>query len=712
MSSRRLARMACGVFTLLAIVGCPAQPGGVQRECVNDADCANDEYCDGVERCASGRCAAGTSPCAANEICAEDTDACRAGCTTDAQCADSMFCNGAESCQADGTCGLGTNPCGPGELCDETSDTCVPERTNVPPFAPEQSAQAVSDMMTHLTMTATDPNGNDLTFTIMSEPEHGTLSGLDNTPTDEATVDYMPEIGFAGDDGFTFAVTDGTTTTPPIHYMVTVDPPVRSYMAVFSTYLGGRGNETIRDVAVDRDGNIYVVGGTSSSDFPVTAGAYQTTFATGGTSVGSGGDHDGFVTKLDPDGQMIWSTYLGGPNADRALGVEVDDDGNVYVGGTAGEGFPTTAGVVQATFGGDVNPNRLYGAQDGFAAKLSADGTQLLWATYFGGDDFSFFRDIDVDGSGRVHGILTRVTRANPHITSGAFQTGLQGADDGVIVRFSADGSRVEWATYLGGSGGDMRTPSIRVHSSGEVYVWGFTDSVDAPTTPDSFDPTFNGVLDEYIAKLSADGRTLVFGAYLGGSDAEFAETHGLMLDAAGIAYVTATTRSTDFPVTPGAFQTTYGGSGGPGTGQGTNYPADAFVAVISADGRTLQAATYLGGSFGEGPEGIGVDDEGNVYVGGATFSADFPTTSDAFQQTISGAADAFAVKFNPTLTTALYSTLVGGGGIDFGRSLITDPAGAFYVTGHCQSNDWPTVQAAQPNRRGGDEGTIIKFAR
>lgn len=694
-------------------LGCPARPGGGQRACVNDADCTNGQYCDGAERCTSGQCAAGANPCAANESCIEATDSCRRGCTTDAECADSTFCNGAESCHTDGTCGAGTNPCGASELCDETNDACVPEGTNVPPFAPEQSAHAVGDMLTHLTMTATDPNGDDLTFTIISEPEHGTLSGLDNTPTGDATIDYLPEPGYVGDDGFTFAVTDGTATTPPVDYRVTVDPPLRRYMAVFSTYLGGRGEDTIRDVAVDREGSIYVVGGTNSSDFPVTAGVYQPVFATGGTSVGTAGDHDAFVTKLGPNGGIIWSTFLGGPNYDRAYAVEVDDDGNVYVGGRAGDGFPATAGAVQPSFGGDVNPARLYGEQDGFVAKLSPDGTQLLWATYFGGDDFSFFRDIDVDASGRVHGVLTRVAHTNPHITPGAFQTALQGGDDGVMVRFSADGSRVEWATYFGGSADDLRTPSIRVHSTGEVYVWGFTDSTDLPTSTDSFDRSYNGGTDEYIAKLSADGRTLVFGAYVGGSDLEFTETHGLMLDAAGNAYVTATTKSTDFPVTPGAFQVTYGGSAGPNTGQGTNYPGDAFVAVISVDGRTMLAATYVGGSAGEGPEGIGVDAEGNVYISGATYSADFPTTSDAFQRTIGGAADFFAVKLNSSLTTTLYSTFVGGTGIDYGRSSITDPAGAYYVVGHCQSNDWPTVNAPQPNRRGGtEEGAIIKFSR
>lgn len=488
-------------------------------------------------------------------------------------------------------------------------------------------------------------------------------------------------------------------------------PPDPPYTLAFSTYFGGTGHDTIRDVAVDQHGNIYVVGGTASTNFPVTVGAYQTTFSSGGSSVGSGGDHDAFAAKFDANGQLVWCTYLGGPNYDRAYAVEVDAAGDVYVGGRAGDGFPTTSGVVQENFGGDLNPNTLYGEQDGFVAKLSADGSQLLWATYFGGDDLSFFRDIDVDSSGRVHGVMTRVFRPNPHVTAGAYQTSIQGGEDSVIVRFSADGSQVEWATYFGGSGNELATPSIRVHSTGEVYVFGATNSTDIPTTSSASDRTFGGVWDQYLAKLSADGTSLLFGTYIGGSQVEFTETHGLMLDAQGNAYVTATTLSADFPVTAGAFQTSYSGTGGQGTGQGTNYPGDVFVSAISADGTTLLFSTYLGGSGGEGSEGIGIDAVGNVYVSGATYSSSFPTTSDAVQQNLGGSADFFAAKFDPTLSSLLYSTFIGGSGVDYARSSIVDSAGNFYVIGHVQSNNFPVVNAHQATRRGNEEGVLLKLA-
>lgn len=112
---------------------------------------------------------------------------------------------------------------------------------------------------------------------------------------------------------------------------------------------------------------------------------------------------DVFVTKLSPDGDLIWSTYLGGPNYDRAYAVEVDSKGDVYVAGRAGEGFPVTFGVVQEKFGGDNDANTLYGKQDGFISKISADGSKLIWSTYFGGFGRGFIRDIDIDVNGRVY---------------------------------------------------------------------------------------------------------------------------------------------------------------------------------------------------------------------------------------------------------------------------------------------------------------------
>ncbi|MBI3950387.1 MAG: SBBP repeat-containing protein [Acidobacteria bacterium] len=486
--------------------------------------------------------------------------------------------------------------------------------------------------------------------------------------------------------------------------------PAETLTLAFSTYLGGSNEDTVRDVTTDREGNIYLTGGTGSSNFPTTPGAYDRMFNSGGNSLGSAGPHDVFVVKLSPSGQLLWSTLLGGPNYDRAYAIEVDSQGSIYIAGRAGDGFPTTAGSAQPKFGGDVNPNSLYGQQDGFVAKLSPDGSQVIWSTYLGGDDRSFIRDIDVDGSGNVYLVLTDVSRPNPHITPGAFQTQLQGGVDGVIAKMASSGSRLLWATYLGGSGYDVGTPSIRVDAQGYPYVLGFTNSSNLPTTLGAYDRTYNGGGDFYLAKLLPDGSNLVYGTYLGGSQVEFSETHGFALDAQGDGYVAATTKSPDFPTSPGAFQRIYGGSGDASTGGNTNYPGDAFVAKISADGSQLLASTFVGGRFGEGTEGVAVDTQGNVYLSGATYSDNFPVTTGAFKASNSGSSDFFAVKLSANLSQLLYATYLGGSDDDYARTAHADSRGNFYVAGHTTSNNWPTRNALQACRHGNWDGALAKF--
>ena len=238
-----------------------------------------------------------------------------------------------------------------------------------------------------------------------------------------------------------------------------------SPVKIFSTLLGGSGQENLRDVTTDDAGNVYVTGGTSSADYPTTPGAYDRTFATGGSSLGSGGPMDVFVAKYAPDGTLLWSTLLGGPNYDRAYAIEVDADGYVYVGGRAGDQFPTTDGVLQEEFAGDRSPNGLYGKQDAFVAKLSPNGDSLIWATYFGADDIGFARDFDIDSEGAVYIAFTGATRPNQHITNGAYQTNNNGGKDLIVAKLSPDVTHVEWATYYGGGGDDGGGPAVRVHT-------------------------------------------------------------------------------------------------------------------------------------------------------------------------------------------------------------------------------------------------------
>ena len=469
----------------------------------------------------------------------------------------------------------------------------------------------------------------------------------------------------------------------------------------FSTLLGGSGQENLRDVAIDRFGNVYVTGGTSSPDYPTTPNAYDRTFATGGSSLGNGGPMDAFVAKYTSDGRLLWSTLLGGPNYDRAYAIEVDFDGNVYVGGRAGDDFPTTEGVLQEEFAGDVAPNGLYGKQDAFVAKLSPGGDSLIWATYFGGDGLGFARDIDIDPTGAVYLAFSGSDRPVPHVTPGAYQTESGGARELVVAKISPDASQVVWATYYGGSGDDGLGPSIRVHSDATVTVTGTTKSQDLPRAgARSSVPYGGGSGDMFVARFSADGSRLIYGTYFGGSANDGTETHTLALDDDGNAWITGFTTSPDLPVTTGVFQPTQRGSIG-------SIP----IAHFAADDGKLLRCSYLGGSTGQGAQGIAVGRDGNVIVGGATSSIDYPVTPNAAQSEPGGERDMIVTVAAPDLSRIIWSTRFGGSGEDDGRTLQADRSGTIVLAGHTDSPDFPLVAEAQSTYGGGrNDGTITRF--
>ncbi len=444
----------------------------------------------------------------------------------------------------------------------------------------------------------------------------------------------------------------------------------------------------MRDVAVDKDGYVYVAGGTPEQSFVPTVGPGH-----------GGGDMDAIIFKLDPNGDVVWSRLVGGPQHDRAYAIETDPLGNVYIAGRAGDQFPTTPGAFQETFQGNdpSDLNRRYGPQDGFVAKLAPDG-QTLWATYVGTDGQEFFRDIDVDANGQVHGCL-RIGRPVSFISANAYQTRVPTGLSCVLVKLAADGASLDWATYFSptdsaNSGG---TPSVRVDDrDGTVVVSATVLSGAMPVTPGAVQPTNAGAPDMHVARFSADGRDLLFGTYIGGSDAEFGDTHNLEVDADGSVVLAATTKSSDFPYASGGFQTAYGGSGGD-----LNQIGDGFIVRLSADGTRVLAGTFLGGRSGEGLEGVAIDGAGNIFVSGGTHSNDFPVTSNAYQTTQRAPASVFATLLSPDLDALLYSTLWSGSRDDLGLAA-TRGGDRLYVTGISTSTDLPETNTI-PGPRGGD---------
>ena len=275
----------------------------------------------------------------------------------------------------------------------------------------------------------------------------------------------------------------------------------------------------------------------------------------------------------------------------------------------------------------------------------------LAWSTYLGGNGNDWGKGIAVDAAGNAY-VTGQTESGNFPTTAGAFDTTYNGDCDAFVAKLNASGSGLVYSTYLGGGNSDTGL-GIAVDAAGNVYVTGETESGNFPTTAGAFDTTDSGG-DAFVAKLNASGSGLVYSTYLGGSGRNLG--YGIAVDAAGNAYVTGWTDCSDFPTTAGAFDTTYSGS---------RY--NAFVAKLNASGSGLVYSTYLGGSGRDQGLSIAVDAAGNAYVTGQTESSDFPTTAGAFDTTYQGGDDAFVAKLNASGSGLVYSTYLGGSGIDRG---------------------------------------------
>jgi len=221
----------------------------------------------------------------------------------------------------------------------------------------------------------------------------------------------------------------------------------------------------------------------------------------------------------------------------------------------------------------------------------------------------------------------------------------------------------------------------IAVDAAGSVYVTGYTNSSDFPTTTGAYDTELSGSNDAFVTKLNSTGTSLVYSTFLGGTGPDRA--HGIALDAAGNAYITGHTFSSDFPTSAGAPDTELDGS------------YDAFVTKLNSAGTALVYSTFLGGTSNDLANGIALDSAGNAYITGYTYSSDFPTAFTAYDTGFNGSTDAFVTKLNSTGTALVYSTFLGGTSNDRGNGIALDSAGNAYITGYTQSSGFPTTSGA-----------------
>jgi hypothetical protein len=438
----------------------------------------------------------------------------------------------------------------------------------------------------------------------------------------------------------------------------------------FSTYLGGTNGEFGEAIALDKDGNIYVTGTTASADFPATNAL--------------GVDGPGiYVTKFDPTAStQLFSVFLG---QGKSFDIAVDADGYVYVTGQA-DSFPTVQAIQPAQAG----------MEDAFIAKINPTGTALVYATYLGGAGNDFALGLALDAARNVY--VVGVTDSTNFPTYNAYQSTFGGGQwDFFVARLNASGSALVYSTYYGGDDYDI-SMDIAVDSAGNAYITGETGSNNFPVV-NAFQPAHanwcahppntRACTDAYLAKLSPAGMP-IFSTYLGGNG-NYERGNAITVDQLGSAYVAGNTDSIDFPITANAFQTNPGG----------NSPA--FVAKFDPDGSGLLYSTYLGGTTdGSLVLDIELDADHNIVVGGATWATDFPTVNP-IQATKGGAVgepDAFVSRLSADGMNLEFSTYFGGRYaeyVEFSPHIALDSAGSVYMTGSTYSDDFPVLEAFQP---------------
>jgi len=442
---------------------------------------------------------------------------------------------------------------------------------------------------------------------------------------------------------------------------------------VYSTYLGGSGLDIGLGIAVDGIGAVYVTGSTLSLDFPITNPVQGAI----------GGGQDVFITKINPSGMaIVYSTYLGGSGTDSDNSIAVDDTGAAHVtGSTTSIDFPLTNPVQDIIGGG----------QDVFITKIAPTGSILVFSTYLGGSLDDYGNGIVVDSSGAVY--VTGGTLSINFPLKNPIQGALSrfGSPDAFITKILPAGTAMVYSTYLGGSGYDSGS-GIAVDSTGAAYVTGATDATDFPTMNSLFGAGAGG--DAFITKIDPTGTAMVYSMYLGGTYGDSGS--GIAVDSSGAAYVTGITSSDNFPI-KNPIQGRIGGTS-----------TDAFVTKVSPAGTALVYSTYLGGRNMDFGYGIAVDSTGAAYVTGATSSTDFPLVNP-IQGAFGGIRDAFITTIDSTGTAIVYSTYLGGSGIEYGNAIAVDNSGSTYVIGQTDSSDFPLkVPPIQGTFGGGPEDAFI----
>jgi hypothetical protein len=438
------------------------------------------------------------------------------------------------------------------------------------------------------------------------------------------------------------------------HLPLVIDPSI-----LFSGYFGGSGQDAISGVATDSNNNVIVTGWTSSVDLP----------ATGGFQMKYGGNIDAFVASFSAvGGALNYCTFIGGSGEDQATGIAVDSAGSPYITGwTTSSNFPMVGGF----------QHKLSGTRDAFVAKLSPAGNALVYSSYLGGSGVDSGYAIAVNSANSA--IIVGDTTSTNLATVSPIQAHSGGGQDAFMAIVNPAGSALTVLTYFGGSGIDHAS-CVHVGPNGGIILGGYTWSTNFPTVS-PFQAKSGGGQDGFVMKLSPTGTAVKFSTYLGGSGGSNGapeEVNSVNVDPLFYIVVAGTTSSFDFPVTAGAFQTTFGGE------------TDGFVTRYSGAG-VLSQSTFVGGSLADTISALALDFHGNVYLTGSTDSQDFPVRNP-MQHANGGSMDAFAVKMPVGLAGVTFGTYLGGSGSDGGNAIAVDFETSIIVGGQTSSGNFPAA--------------------
>ncbi len=405
-------------------------------------------------------------------------------------------------------------------------------------------------------------------------------------------------------------------------FVVKMDPA--GSKIIYSLLIGGSGDDSGGSVSVDGKGYAFVSGTTGSKDFPTTPGCFDKTL---------NGKKDVFIVKIDPDGKsLVYSTYLGGDKEDFCLCSQIDNNGCIYLSGkTLSENFPVTSGVFDETFNGK---------NDVFVSKLNINGTKLEYSTFIGGSNEDSANDLTIDDLGCIY-FCGETQSSNYPVTDNSFDQAFNGGGyDVVVTKLNSDGTELVYSTYLGGDKYEWAS-GIEVDHLGNAYVSGATKSEIFPVTENALDNSFNGDQDLFVTVFNKTGDDINYSTFIGGISKDSFTSIGI-LNKSGDICLTGNTKSSDYPVTSNASDTTFN------KGQ-----FDTFYSIINVLNSKLVYSTFLGGSCNEWGLDIYADRDMNAYLTGFTDSPDFPVTSGSFDIDYNGEinqrikGDVFFIKFS-----------------------------------------------------------------